>query len=213
VDTADLPPELQVAPTTRADVLAARAAVGALLEPLVGTGVVCVVWVGGFGVGLALDHPVPWTDTYGLRLAPPGEGALVSGGVGVVRDFPWSSQRPYPAPPGDAASAASHIWAATWGATPAERRLRALLCVQLATAGATARGGRDPSMTPAGHLAFKQGQLELWRSELADAVCMLVVADLDEAAHQVARTLMPHFPGTPDELVAVALAAASAPTR
>jgi len=213
MDVTDLPPALQVVPATLDDVLAARAAVGALLEPLVGTGVVCVVWVGGFGVGLTLDHPVPWKDTYGLRLASPGEGARVSGGAGVVGDFPWSSQQPYPPPPDDAASVASRIWAATWGTTPAERRLRALLCTHQATAGAATRGGRDPSIAPAEHLAFKQGQLERWRSDLAAAVRMLVVSDLDEAAHQVARALVPDFPGTPDELVAVVLAATSTPAR
>jgi len=90
--------------------------------------------------------------------------------------------------------------------------LRALLCAHQVTAAATTRG-RHCGATPAEQLAFEQRQLEWRRSDLAAAVRMLVVSDLDEAAHQVARTLVPDFPGTPSELVAVALAATSTPGR
>ena len=67
------------------------------------------------------------------------------------------------------------------------------------------------SATPAEQLAFEQRQLGWWRSDLAAAVRMLVVADLPEPAWQVAKTLVPDFLGTPEELVAVALAATAEP--
>ena len=208
MDVADLPPELRVAPATREDVLAARCAVGVLLEPLVGTE---VAWVGGFGLRLTLSRPLPWINEYGLWLTRPVAGVNLQVEPCVEGAFPWSSpDRSRPRHPNETAAAVSVLWAISWGATPAERRLRALLCAHQVTAAATTHG-RDYSATPAEQLAFEQGQLGWWRSDLAAAVRMLVVSDLPEPAWQVAKTLVPDFPGTSGELVAVALATAAEP--
>jgi len=47
----------------------------------------------------------------------------------------------------------------------------------------------------------------------AGALRLLAVSDLPEDAWQVALVLVPTFEGAPDELVAVSLAATSAPAR
>jgi len=112
----------------------------------------------------------------------------------------------------EAAYAVPYLWSGYWGVTPAERWVRSLLGIRRATDWSL-NHGQDAGASTAEQAAFEQRQVAWWQPDLAAAVCMLVVSDLPELSWQVAKMLAPTFEGPPDELVAAALAATSAPSR
>ena len=175
-----------------------------LLEPLVGT----TFRVGKFELRLAReDPPAPFAVVYEMQWGSSATGSWEWLHPIAPRTFPWLGQC-YTGDVGEV----STLWMAAWGATPVERRVRALLCARNVTDSALATGSAGGA-SPARRRATEQRWVYQWGCRLGAAIRMLVVSDLEGPALRVAQALVPSFAGTLDELVAAALAVVADPAR
>lgn len=213
-------PELWPVPQTPDDLHGFADAVRALLDPLVGT----TVDLGG-GYGVTLGHyPRPEAE-YALQITPSIKGVHAwttrwnDWGVGDPRLLDWGTGRTG-APARrwaqmfgerraefQPAVVVVEAWQRSSGRNPAERRLQALLRLDQATRG-YALDGWQANGEP-----MRMNHGEWTRAELTRALRQLAISGLPDDAWRVACQLFHTLNGSPDELVAVALAAMSAPAR